>query len=156
MTINRYAIIDNNKVTNIIKAEPSFVSGLENYILIDNNVGVGYDYFDGIFTRPIKLVAEIQINRDNYIKLYDSFLISTSYQKIRAQAFIDLAVTVTSTEIIAALNDAKYGNANIPAIQACINNLLTAATLDETDFAEIGALFVESKLNTLYTLPTPE
>lgn len=87
-----------------------------------------------------------------YLAFWDALLISNVYQTIRAQALTSAAVLVAVTESLASLQDAKAGRPNVPAIQASINNLLTAGTFSQQDLAELGQLFVDANLQDTFTL----
>lgn len=94
-----------------------------------------------------------QIQNINYSNFWNSVIVSPLYQKIRTQACTDLNVNTALTEFIAAVTDAKYGNANIPAIQACIYLLVSALTLDPSDRAELQTLMEDNDLDKAYVLP---
>lgn len=88
----------------------------------------------------------------DYMAFWDALLMSPVYQSVRAQALTTPAVLVACTEFIAAVGDAKTGRPNIPAIQACINNLLSDGTFTEADLQELGALLAIGNLQDTYTL----
>lgn len=88
----------------------------------------------------------------DYLAFWDALLVSNVYQTIRAQALTSPAVLVAVTESLASLQDAKAGRPNVPAIQASINNLLTAGTFSQQDLAELGQLFVDANLQDTFTL----
>jgi len=59
----RYAIIENNKVINIIDADADFAEIYDGEIvLVDKSVGIGYDYINDEFsyTPPTKTNEEIE------------------------------------------------------------------------------------------------
>ena len=92
--------------------------------------------------------------RPDYQLLYDSILGGAVYRKIRGQATTSLPLTLACVEFIAAMADAKAGNANVPALQSCLTNIATAATsLNSADWAEIGSLLEESNLAGVFQLP---
>lgn len=88
----------------------------------------------------------------DYFAFWDALLISSVYQSIRAQALTNPAVLVTCTEFIAAITDAKAGRPNVPAIQTCINYLLSAGTFTEAELIELGELLAVGNLQDTYTL----
>ena len=97
---------------------------------------------------------ELPTPRPDYRGFYDSLLISTAYQNIRAQAVTSLPLTLASVEFIAAMSDAKAGAPNEAALQTCINNIAATATdLTEADWLEIGSLLTVNNLADLYVLP---
>lgn len=89
-----------------------------------------------------------------YTDFWDSIIVTQVYQKIRLQASQSLPTTTALTELIAAITDAKYGNYNIDAIQASINLVISALTLDENDLAEIIGVMTQHNLHLIYTLPS--
>ena len=55
----KYAVIENNKVTNIIEADNSFAEVYEKEIvLLEEEVGIGYDYIDGEFSYTESVITE--------------------------------------------------------------------------------------------------
>jgi hypothetical protein len=88
----------------------------------------------------------------DYLLFWDALLISPVYQEIRNQALTTPGVLVACTEFIAAISDAKAGRPNVPAIQACINNLLSAGSFTAEDLQAIGDLLVVGNLQDLFTL----
>lgn len=70
-------------------------------------------------------------------QFYNGLISGAAYQEIRSQATESLALTVACTEFIAAMSDAKAGEPNFPAIQACINNILDASSLEDEHLQEI-------------------
>lgn len=102
---------------------------------------------------------EIQERKEsgaNYTRFYDELLISTLYQEIRAQAAQSLPLTLACTEFIAAFGDAKAGRPNINAIQACLNNILDSASLDNDQIADLRTLMQDCGLLNLFILPNVE
>jgi hypothetical protein len=88
----------------------------------------------------------------DYQAFWDALLISPVYQEIRNQALTTPGVLVACTEFIAAISDAKAGRPNVPAIQACINNLLSAGSFTAEDLEAIGGLLVVGNLQDSFTL----
>lgn len=88
----------------------------------------------------------------DYMAFWDALLVSSVYQTIRTQALTTPAVLVACTEFIAAIGDAKIGRPNIAAIQACINYLLSAATLSQADVQELEQLLAAGNLDDIFTL----
>jgi hypothetical protein len=88
----------------------------------------------------------------DYLAFWDALLVSNVYQTIRAQALTTPAVLVACTEFIAAFSDAKVGRPNVPAIQACINNLMQAGTFTPEELGELQDLLVYANLQDLFTL----
>ena len=88
----------------------------------------------------------------DYLAFWDALLVSNVYQTIRAQALTSPAVLVACTEFIAAFSDAKVGRPNVPAIQACINNLMQAGTFTPEELGELQGLLVSANLQDLFTL----
>jgi hypothetical protein len=88
----------------------------------------------------------------DYLAFWDALLVSNVYQTIRAQALTNAAVLVACTEFIAAFSDAKVGRPNVPAIQACINNLMQAGTFTPEELGELQGLLVYANLQDLFTL----
>lgn len=89
----------------------------------------------------------------DYHTFYNGLLISPAYQAIRAQALSSLPLTVACTEFVAAISDAKLGIPNPPALQAAINNVMTAATLGEAERTELQGLLAAASMDGIYTLP---
>jgi hypothetical protein len=50
--INNYAIIENNIVVNTTVADESYAK-LQGWILLIQNVGIGWSYIDGVFYPPV-------------------------------------------------------------------------------------------------------
>ena len=73
----------------------------------------------------------------NYRLFYDALISGAAYQAIRTQAASSLPLVVACTEFIAAMSDAKAGSPNLPALQACIDAVLAAATLTDEQLTEI-------------------
>lgn len=92
--------------------------------------------------------------RADYFTFWDALLVSSVYQSIRQQAITTPAVLVACTEFVAAISDAKAGRANVAAIQACINNLMSAGTFTTEELSELTNLLVAGKLDSIYTLIT--
>lgn len=88
----------------------------------------------------------------DYLAFWDALLVSSVYQTIRAQALTSPAVLVAVTECIAAIQDAKAGRPNVPAIQMCLFNLLSAASFTESDLDELRLLLVAGNLQDTFTL----
>jgi hypothetical protein len=88
----------------------------------------------------------------DYQAFWDALLISPVYQEIRSQAITTPGVLVACTEFIAAVTDAKAGRPNVPAIQACIDNLLAAGSFSTEDLEAIGGLLVVGNLQDSFTL----
>lgn len=114
---------------------------------------------DGIWTQTWNItqatpeeIEQRRLNNADYFAFWDALLISPVYQEIRSQALSTPGVLVACTEFIAAISDAKAGRANVPAIQACINNLLSAGTFTPEDLQVIGELLVIGNLQDLFTL----
>lgn len=82
----------------------------------------------------------------NFHILYERLLGSNSYQTIREQAKLQLDITVCCTELVAALLEAKLGRPNFGVLETTIQNVLTAATIDETEATEIYQILKDSKL----------
>ena len=78
-----------------------------------------------------------QVSAANPRQFYNGLISGAAYQEIRSQATESLALTVACTEFIAAMSDAKAGEPNFPAIQACINNILDASSLEDEHLQEI-------------------
>lgn len=90
----------------------------------------------------------------DYLAFWDALLVSPIYQEIRAQALANAGVLVACTEFIAAFADAKSGRPNVPAIQACINNLMAAGEFTVEHLAGLGELLSISHLDHVFTLPS--
>ena len=78
-----------------------------------------------------------QVAAANPRQFYNGLISGAAYQEIRSQATESLALTVACTEFIAAMSDAKAGEPNFPAIQACINNILDVSSLEDEHLQEI-------------------
>lgn len=89
----------------------------------------------------------------DYRGFYNALLVSAVYQTIRAQAVTTPAVTVSCTEFIAAIADAKAGHPLVAAIQSCINLLMAAVTLTAEETAELQGLMDAFNLSPTLTLP---
>lgn len=92
----------------------------------------------------------------DYQAFWDALLVSPVYQLIRSQAITNPAVLVATTECIAAITDAKAGKPNVPAIQACLNNLLTDGNFTALELEEIYRLLTIGNLQDIFVLNTPE
>ena len=92
----------------------------------------------------------------DYIAFWDALLVSPVYQSIRSQAITNPAVLVATTECIAAITDAKVGRPNVPAIQACLNNLLIDGTFTGLELQEIRRLLALGNLQDTFSLSVPE
>jgi hypothetical protein len=57
----RYAIIENNKVVNIVLATPEFAQE-QGWVECPENVNIGWDYNDGAATPPV-IVQEVSQNQ---------------------------------------------------------------------------------------------
>jgi hypothetical protein len=66
--MQRYAIIENNKVTNITIAS-SEVASERGWILAPENAAIGWDYIDNNFINNIEKPNFAEINRQQAIKL---------------------------------------------------------------------------------------
>lgn len=56
-----YAIVENDKIINVIVADEDFVSShFDNYFEVTNSEGIGWTLIDGVWTAPIVIeeVAE--------------------------------------------------------------------------------------------------
>ena len=73
----------------------------------------------------------------NYRLFYDGLISGAAYQEIRSQAITSLPLTVACTEFIAAMGDAKAGAPNLAALQACIDGVIEASTLNDEHLEEI-------------------
>ena len=89
----------------------------------------------------------------DYQAFWDAIVTSSVYQEIRAQALTNPAVLVACTEFVAVLTDAKRGQPNVPAIQACINNLITAGDFAADHLMGLSELLSIGHLEHLFTLP---
>ena len=158
--MKNYAIIDStNTVINVVvwDGKPPWTpsDGCTAVVIPEgSNAGIGWIYVDGEFIAPQTSEVERPTPGPNYRGFYDSLLISTAYQNIRAQAVTSLPLTLASVEFIAAMSDAKVGAPNKAALQTCINNIAATATdLTEADWLEIGNLLAVNNLADLYVLP---
>ena len=88
----------------------------------------------------------------NYQLLYDSILDSEVYQAIRSVATSSLPLTLACVEFIAAMADAKAGNPNIPALQACIGNILQLVNLDSEQKNLLQEFIDSSNLGSTYII----
>ncbi len=88
----------------------------------------------------------------NYAEFYNRLIFSSSYQAIRGQAEQNIALTVASTEFIAAMTDAKLGRPNEMVIQACIDRILSLATLNDDEAIELSDLMRDFHLSELYQI----
>jgi predicted nucleic acid-binding protein len=88
----------------------------------------------------------------DYFLFWDGLLVSSVYQTIRAQAITTPAVLVACTEFVAAIGDAKNGRPNENAIQACINNLMAAATFTADEISELNQLLWIGNLDSIYVI----
>lgn len=106
--------------------------------------------------RPAELAEHLPLPLapPDYLAFWDALLVSAVYQEIRAQALANAGVLVACTEFIAAFADAKSGRPNVPAIQACINNLMSAGSFGSEHLGELGALLSAARLEHLFTLPS--
>lgn len=52
----RYAVIENNKVVNIVLATPAFAQE-QGWVECPENVNIGWDYSDGTATPPVAVQA---------------------------------------------------------------------------------------------------
>jgi hypothetical protein len=146
MTIKRFAILQDNKVINITEAEISY--GKSKGWIQSDLANIGDLYENGQFNPPALEPIE-----PNYILFYDSLLISNVYQDIRQDALTSLPLTLACTEFVAAITDAKYGTANVLAIQSCINNIFTLFEVDSIQREELENILISTGLNSLYFIP---
>jgi hypothetical protein len=91
--------------------------------------------------------------RPNYQLLYDSILGSNVYQVIRGAATQSLPLTLACVEFIAAMGDAKAGNPSIPALQACISNILQLVSLDNEQKDLLRNYIANANLGETFTIP---
>jgi hypothetical protein len=88
----------------------------------------------------------------NYQLLYDSILGSSVYQVIRAEATESLPLTLACVEFIAAMGDAKAGNPNIPALQACMGNILQLVSLDDEQKDALRGYIADANLGETFAI----
>ena len=93
-----------------------------------------------------------QLPPPDYQAFWDSLLVSAVYQEIRNQALSNPGVLVACTEFVAAFADAKSGRPNVPAIQACINNLMEAGDFTAEHLTALAELLSASYLAHLFNL----
>jgi hypothetical protein len=89
----------------------------------------------------------------NYQLLYDSILASDVYQVIRAEATESLPLTLACVEFVAAMGDAKAGNPNIPALQACMGNILRLVSLDGEQTDALRGYIEAAHLQSTFVIP---
>lgn len=92
------------------------------------------------------------LGRCNYYAFWNALLISSVYQTIRAQAIQSLEVNTCCTEFIAAIADAKAGQANKNALQTCIWLLMAALTLTTQERNELQNVLAAGNLDKVYSL----
>lgn len=103
---------------------------------------------------PIPCEPPAALPQPDYQGFYDALIACQAYQVIRGQALTSLPLTLAAVEFIAAMGDAKAGQANVAALQACLGNIAATATnLAAADWAEIGGLLAAHGLDGLYQLP---
>lgn len=100
---------------------------------------------------PLAAVTLAPYSSD-YLAFWDALLINPVYQEIRSQAINNPGVLVACTEFVAAISDAKAGRPNVPAIQACISNLLAAGSFSAQDLQALSDLLVIGNLQDQFTL----
>ena len=88
----------------------------------------------------------------NYVGFHRALLGSDVYATIRTQAGSSLALNVACTEFIAALTDAKYGSVETAVFQACLDQIIALATLDDDDRIAFQVLMRTFSLGTLYSV----
>lgn len=88
----------------------------------------------------------------DYFLFWDGLLVSNVYQSIRSQAITTPSVLVACTEFVAAISDAKAGRPNENAIQACINNLMAAATFTADEISQLNQLLWLGNLDSIYVI----
>jgi hypothetical protein len=89
----------------------------------------------------------------DYQLLYDSILGSSVYQLIRAAAVNSLPLTLACVEFIAAIGDAKAGRPNVPALQACIFNILQPSVISESQKALLRGYIKSANLDSTFAIP---
>jgi hypothetical protein len=89
----------------------------------------------------------------DYQLLYDSILGSSVYQAIRAEATESLPLTLACVEFIAAMGDAKAGNPSVPALQACMGNILQLVNLDDEQTDALRGYIEAAHLQSTFVIP---
>jgi hypothetical protein len=89
----------------------------------------------------------------NYRLLYNSILGSSVYQAIRAAATGSLPLALACVEFITEMGDAKAGNPNIPALQACISNILGLVSLDGEQTDALRGYIEAAHLQGTFVIP---
>ena len=88
----------------------------------------------------------------DYQLLYNSILGSSAYQAIRAAATESLPLTLACVEFVAAMGDAKAGNPNIPALQACISNILQLVSLDNEQKGLLSGYIADANFGETFSI----
>ena len=91
----------------------------------------------------------------DFQKFLRSIIASPLYQKVLIQSVASAEVNVAFTSCMGALILASCGQPNIPVIQAGIDSLLLAMTVEPTDVVELTQLLTESHLLGVITIPSP-
>jgi hypothetical protein len=78
---------------------------------------------------------------------------SSVYQAIRTAATTSLPLTLACTEYIAAIGDAKAGRPNVPALQACIFNILQLADFSESQKTLLRGYIQDANLASVFIIP---
>jgi hypothetical protein len=89
----------------------------------------------------------------DYQLLYNSILGSSVYQAIRAAATESLPLTLACVEFVAAMGDAKAGNPNIPALQACMGNILQLVNLHVEQKDALRGYIADAHLQNTFVIP---
>lgn len=148
----KYAVIQENKVVNVVVADSYFASQ-QGWIQVQDGVGPGWLYENGQFSKPVEVQ---QVLPPNYNGFWNALIQTPLYNKLRLASSQDLGANTFCTELIALFSDAKTGNANVPVIQLYFTILFFIFTFTEQELQDIQTLFESYNMLTVYTLPTPE
>ena len=148
----RIAVIDNGVVENIIEADPSFTIAGKTLVPA-SNAEIGWTWNGSQFSPPPE--PEI-IHEPNWPQFYNGLLINAAFVRARAGAAEVLAINAAYTDAVGALGLAVQGVVNVPAIQACFDNLMAVMqgdfALDQSQKDGLQALVDACFLDRLITL----
>lgn len=89
----------------------------------------------------------------DYQLLYDRIIGSTIYQIVRAAAETSQPLALAYFDFVAAMGDAKAGRPNVPALQACVFNILQLADLSKSQKALLRGYIQDANLASVFIIP---
>jgi hypothetical protein len=140
------------------------LTGNETVIRLDNGDEIPFDTRNSDYraylqwlaagNAPLPAVAlPTSSPQPDYQLLYDRILGSHIYQLIRIAAASSAQLTLACVEFIAAMGDAKAGRPNVPALRACITNILELASFTSSQKDLLRGFIREANLESVYIIP---